>query len=246
MAGVVLLAALFARPYWSVSEFSAEDHSVIVLIDRSASMGAGRNGKTPWDLARKRAREITRAIPAGTALHLAYFDASGVTPASPGDLETSGSVSLAGTDYGPALTWARDLAVAAGNSRCLVYLVSDLQRSGIRRPIDNPLPDSAMVTIVDVGRPLTRNLAVDDVQVEQTDLRPGTPVTVAARIANCSPFPARGVRLTLSLDGISPGRADGQPRSPRAEGRTISAAARTTRPLPRGRQHHRSGRLSPR
>ena len=85
-------------------------------------------------------RSFTR-FPAGTALHLGYFDANGVTPASPGDLDASGSVNLAATDFGPALSWARDLALAAGKTHCRVYLLSDLQRSGIRRPLENPLPE---------------------------------------------------------------------------------------------------------
>ena len=60
------------------------------------------------------------------------------------------------------------------------------------------------MTIVDVGRPLARNLAVEDIQMERTDLRPGMPTTVAARIANTGSFPARDVRLSLSLDQFSP------------------------------------------
>ena len=60
------------------------------------------------------------------------------------------------------------------------------------------------MTIVDVGRPLWRNLAVEDVQVEPADFRPGVPTTLAARIVNTGSFPTRDVRLTLSLDQVSP------------------------------------------
>ena len=177
---------------------------MILLLDRSASMGAGREGKTPWDLARQRALKIIEDLPAGSSLHLAYFDANGITPTAPAELRASGSVSPAGTDYAPALDWARDLVLAAGRQRSMVYLLSDLQRAGIRRRPDNRSRTRATVTIVDVGRPLARNLAVEDVQVELADLRPGVPTTLAARIVNTGPFPARDVRLTLSLDQVSP------------------------------------------
>ena len=85
-AGVLLLAALFARPYWRALESPAEAGAVILLLDRSASMGAGRKGKTPWDLARQKARKIIDELPAGSTLHLAYFDASGITPTTPEEL----------------------------------------------------------------------------------------------------------------------------------------------------------------
>ena len=83
----------------------------------------------------------------------------------------------------------------------MVYLFSDLQRAGIRRRPDSPFPDTAAVTIVDVGRLLSRNLAVEDVQVEQADLRPGLPTTWAARIANTGAFAARDVPLFLHWTG---------------------------------------------
>ena len=199
-AGVLLLAALFARPYWRALESPAEAGAVILLLDRSASMGAGREGKTPWDLARQKARKIIDELSAGSALHLAFFDAGGISPMTPEELLASGAVGPAGTDYSPALDWARDLVLASGRPRSMVYLFSDLQRAGIRRRPDSPFPDTATVAIVDVGRPLSRNLAVEDVQVEQADIRPGLPTTLAARIANTGLFAVRNVGLTLSLD----------------------------------------------
>ncbi len=204
VAGVLLLAALFARPYWKAPESPAEAQAAIVLVDRSASMGAGPEGKTPWDLSRQRALKIIQELPAGASLHLAYFDANGIAPTTPEALRASASVSFTGTDYAPAFDWARDLILGAGKQKTVVYLFSDLHRSGIRRRPESPFPDSATVTIDDVGRPLARNLAVEDVQVEGTDLRPGVPTTLAVRIANTGSFAARDVRLTLALDQLSP------------------------------------------
>ncbi len=178
--------------------------SAIVLLDRSASMGAGREGKTPWEVARQRALKIIDGLPAGSALHLAVFDSGGITPTTPEALRAGGAAGLGGTDYGPAIDWARDLVLAAGNQRSIVSLISDLHRTGIRHRPDAPFPPSATVAIEDMGRPLARNVAVTDVQVETRDLRPGLPTTVAAEIVNTGSFPARDVRLILSLDNVSP------------------------------------------
>ena len=65
-------------------------------------------------------------------------------------------------------------------------------------------PPNVEVELIDVGRPLTTNLAVEDVLAEQTDLRAAQPVTVAARVFNAGVFPARDVRVRLSLEGKPP------------------------------------------
>ena len=58
--------------------------------------------------------------------------------------------------------------------------------------------------MIDVGRPVSRNLAVELVQAEQTDLREGKPVRVVARVFNAGLFPARDVPVTLALEGMNP------------------------------------------
>lgn len=89
VAGVLLLASLFARPYWKAPESPAAGKATIVLIDRSASMGAGPEGKTPWDLARQRVLKLIDQLPQGSPLHLAYFDANGVAPTTPREMRES-------------------------------------------------------------------------------------------------------------------------------------------------------------
>ena len=85
-----------------------------------------------------------------------------------------------------------------------VFLWTDLQRAGLRSPLDPGFPAGAQIDVIDVGRPLTRNLAVELVQAEQTDLREGKPVRVSARIFNAGLFPARDVPVKLALNGIRP------------------------------------------
>jgi hypothetical protein len=115
---------------------------------------------------------------------------------------------LAGTDYTKALNWARDIVVASRRLKRQVFLLTDLQKCGLGPPVANAFPPNAEFELIDVGRPLTTNLAVEDVLAEQTELRTGAPVIVTARVFNSGVFPARDVRVRLSLEGKPPVETD--------------------------------------
>jgi hypothetical protein len=200
-AGVLLLALLFARPYLRAPEVPGSEREVVILIDRSASMGAGAAGATPMDRARRQADELIRGLPDGTTVRLASFDAERVVPAPAERVDPGIRPGLAGTDYTKGLAWARDVVVASRRSERQVFLFTDLQRCGLGAPLADGFPPSVDVELVDVGRPLTTNLAVEEVVAERTDLRGGRPVTVAARVCNAGAFRARDVRVRLALEG---------------------------------------------
>ena len=200
-AGVLLLALLFARPYLRAPEVPGSEREVVILIDRSASMGAGAAGASPLDKARRQAGELIRGLPDGTTVRLAYFDAERVVPVPTGRFDPGIRPGLAGTDYTKALAWARDVVVASRRSQRQVFLFTDLQRCGLGAPLADGFPQTVDVELVDVGRPLTTNLAVEDVVAEQTNLRGGQPMTVAARVFNAGAFRARDVRVRLALEG---------------------------------------------
>ena len=85
-----------------------------------------------------------------------------------------------------------------------VFLWTDLQRIGIRSPLVTAFPARRRVEVMDVGRPISRNLAVELVQAEQTDLRKASRCGLTARVFNAGLFPARDVRVSLVLEGKSP------------------------------------------
>jgi hypothetical protein len=204
IAGVLLLALLFARPYRTAPETKGSEREVVILIDRSASMGAGAAGGTsPFDKAQRQAAESIRGMPDGASVRLAYFDADGVEPAPTARIDRTIHPGLAATDYSKALGWARDIVVASRRLKREVYLYTDLQRSGMGPPLADGFPPTADVELIDVGRPLTTNLAVDDIVAGRTDLRDGKPVTVTARLFNAGVLPARDVRIRLALEGRS-------------------------------------------
>ena len=89
---------------------------VVMLIDRSASMGAGPRGPRRWTRPGGRRASSSAALPDGTAVRLAYFDAEGVVPVQEPRIDPAIRPGLAGTDYTKALGWAHDIVVASRRS----------------------------------------------------------------------------------------------------------------------------------
>jgi hypothetical protein len=201
-AVVLLLALLFARPYLAGAGADGRDREVILLIDQSASMAATQKGRTLFAAAQDATEKVLRDLPEQTVVRLAYFDAAGVEAAADAHIDRARQPGSAATDYAQAFRWARDQLVLSPRRRREVFLLSDLQRSGLRGASEDLLPD-VPVTVVEVGRPLIGNLAVVRAEAPQTLLRPGEPVVVTALIRNAGPFPARGVRIRLSLEGAA-------------------------------------------
>ena len=133
-AGVLLLAFLFARPYWNDRSQLGREREVVLLIDRSASMGAGKAGLTAFDKANRQASEILNDLPEGASTHLAYYDAAGVEPVPAARIEPAAKPGLGGTSYTKALAWARDIIVASPRQNRQVFLWTDLQRLGLGAP----------------------------------------------------------------------------------------------------------------
>ena len=167
VAGVLLLALLFARPYWNTPEGLGSEREAVLLVDRSASMAAGTAGSTPFDKAQVEAGQILKNLPAGAAAHLAYFDADGAAPEKEARVNSDARPGLAGTDYAKALSWARDIVVGSRRKSRRVFLWTDLQQCGISTPAPERFPPDCDVEIIDVGRPLARNLAVEAVEAER-------------------------------------------------------------------------------
>ena len=200
VAGVLLLALLFARPYRNNAAAAGLEREVVLLIDRSASMGAAGASSSPFAKAQRAAGELIKDLPPGTTVHLAYFDAEGTEAAAQAAIDRALMPGPGGTDYTQALGWARDILTGSRRARREVFVWTDLQRSGVRARLEPPLPAGVRVEIHDVGRPLARDLAVDLVEAEQTDLRKGQPVKITARIFNAGLFPGRDVPVRLELD----------------------------------------------
>jgi hypothetical protein len=229
VAGMFLLALIFARPYWSQSSAGSQDRELIVLIDQSASMDARESGPSAFARAQDAADKLLARTSEGTVTHLTYFDARGVFAADDPRGEPQGDSGgglrgisggglrgisggglrvdhrrrpgFAGTDYPATLTWARDLFVSSGRPSRRLVLITDLQRCGLGSAKVNDFPRDVEIELIDVGKSLARNLTVDDVQVRSSDIRPGKPLVVAARVFNAGAFAVKQVPVRIELTG---------------------------------------------
>jgi hypothetical protein len=101
------------------------------------------------------------------------------------------------------MAWARDQLTLAPRPYRKVFLVTDLQRSGLHRTPCPGFPEDVEVEIRELGRRPVANLAVDKAEASQTTLRGGQPVRVTAHVANTGVFAARDVTVRLALEAGS-------------------------------------------
>ncbi len=216
MACVALLACLFARPYLLGYQQKGNDRLVVVLLDRSASMGVRTQGGRLLDRAVAEAQKIVAGCSDGTELEVAYFDhtvhplgSNSLGPDGPpnstevtrdlvADLTPPESV-YSTTDYGAALAWARDICVQSGRLRKEIYLLTDLQRSGFDQMQPKPLPADVDVHLIDVGEPYPKNVAVTHAILPKSTLRPGEPLVLTASLLNAGQFAVAKVPVIVHL-----------------------------------------------
>jgi len=199
IACIALIAFLFARPYMLATEPSAGDRLVVLLLDRSASMGLG-GGTRPLDAAITEARAVLARAGAGTQLEAATFDRAVFPLAKPTDLNTASFEPTAGsTDYGTAMAWARDLLVRSRKSAKELHIFTDLQRSGLDRGESVILPADVEVHLRDFGRAFPKNVAVTGIAIAPATVRPGESVMVTASVFNASPLPIAKCPIRLHV-----------------------------------------------
>jgi hypothetical protein len=202
ISGVLLLGLLFARPYRVEPQVPGQDREVVILIDRSASMGAGPADRSSYVRAKQAASKQIEGLPEGTTVHLALFDDSGVEPMPSGNLnEAKNHPSATGTDYARALAWARDRVVSSTKKLREIHLYTDLQRSGLDHPTEADFPPGIEVEVEDVGRAIRSNVGVVDARVIRAEIRPGNPPLVSALVSNAGSFPVRDLEVNLTLEG---------------------------------------------
>jgi hypothetical protein len=200
VAAVLLLALLFARPYFGRAGTQGQEREVILLIDQSASMSATQGGRTFFDRAQEAAEKIKNDLPNETAIHLGYFDALGVVALAEARIDASRQPGYAGTDYLQALRWARDIVVNSKRPQRTIYLFTDLQRSGVRESAFDGLPSDVELEVVEIGKAILANLAVESVETIDSLIRPKQPLLVVAHLLNAGQFPAKKVQVRLVLE----------------------------------------------
>ncbi|MFN0054595.1 MAG: BatA domain-containing protein [Planctomycetales bacterium] len=200
MLAVLLLAGLFARPYWDQAVARALEQELVLLIDRSASMQGRGQGASSFERGRSRAGEALARLDENVVVHVAVCDATGVVEL-PADQLSRQEPSAAATDFGLAVTWAADVLAASNRGTKRIVLFSDLQRSGLPRTPIPSLPGNVELVVEDVGQGTARNVAVEAVAPVRSEIRPDESFRLRVLLKNHGPQTARKVPVRCSLEG---------------------------------------------
>jgi hypothetical protein len=203
---LALLVAAFARPFFErrhqvISSTGARE--VVVLLDRSSSMGYGDR----WTRAKDAARRVVNGMSAGDRATLVLFGSEASVASEPMATPdrivaaiNAAKLSSEGTRYGAALKLASQIIGASTLPRREVVLISDYQKVGWANHNEVVFPRGTVVTPVDVGAAGSSDVAVSQVTTDRDSAGQRDRVTVAARLINTGGAP-RTVSATLAIGG---------------------------------------------
>jgi hypothetical protein len=206
---ILLLALAFTRPFRETPQAAIAAGRItkahIILLDNSMSMGLGNR----WERAREAAARIIRGASQGDKAILLEF--SDITVARTELTSELGGVleqiqkGVELTDrptlYGQALKSAEKFALDAGTGKRIVYLITDLQKSGRAAEDDFRLGPGIELECVDLGSKDYSNLAVGDVRVVEGEEAQSGTFTLKPSVVNYGTRDRHNVRLTLAVDG---------------------------------------------
>jgi hypothetical protein len=197
VTALALLAAAFARPYFTDAGLALSAPVTMVAVDTSMSLSAPGQ----MDAARDAARRVISEAPATHTVGVMSFDDSATVLVAPTLDRANALAALEGLSSGPRATRYRTAlaraAEAIGQRTGRLVVVTDLQQVGRHAADEGGLPDSVTVEVAEV-RPPAGNLAV-------TTLRRDRGGVVAA-IHNYGARPAR-TTARLKVEGRDAGTA---------------------------------------
>jgi len=204
----VVLALAFARPFWpgpvGAATAGAGGREVVILLDRSHSMGYGDVWTRAQDAARRAVRDLGPADQGTVAFFASEVEVgpraaseraalvAAIDRAKPG----AGS-----TRYGPALRAAAGLLDSSRLPRREIILISDFQKSGWDRAQDARLPPGVVLKTIAVGEAGTANIAIVALAFAREGAAGGERITASARLVNRAAAPAESREVVLDVDG---------------------------------------------
>jgi len=204
---IAIVVAAFARPFLdrqlAVAPSGNDGREVVILLDRSYSMGYG----TRWARATAAARTVAHDARANDRVSVIAFDALAAQVVEP--TPDAGRVDRvlatlkpgsAPTKYAPAFRMAAQVLTASEQARREIILISDFHRVGFTPNDDVALPLRTTVRTVDVSRGENGDAAVVSVAMARQRDGARARATVTARVANLGTT-ERGVDATLELAG---------------------------------------------
>lgn len=203
---LALLVAAFARPFFErrragVSTTGARE--VVVLLDRSSSMGYADR----WAKAKDAARKAVAGLSAGDRATLVLFASDAAVASEPMATPdriiaaiNAAKLSAEGTRYGGALKLASQIVAASTLPRREVVVISDFQKIGWANHNEIVFPQGTTVTPIDLGGGASSDVAVSQVTTDRDSTPERDRVTVAARLINTGAATTT-VAATLSIGG---------------------------------------------
>ena len=206
---LALIVAAFARPFLpgggaAALAASGGARELVVLLDRSASMGYGDR----WEKARAEARKAVSALGPADKATLVLFDRNAEENVRATDdrgrLESAiGAATLTSgaTRIGPALKLAASILSRSTLPRREAVLISDFQKTGWSGAEDVRFPETMRLTPISVASDATTNVSVPSVSLARSTFSNQERVVITAGITNHGAEPVTGLPVTLAMDG---------------------------------------------
>lgn len=209
LLALLLLVLAFGRPFFrtagSVATAAGGPREVVVLLDRSYSMGYGNR----WAQAQAAAVKAFEGLAAGERGTLILFD-TGATAAVRSSLEAAQLVRAVNeaapgsyaTRFGPALKLAEGIFASSALPRREVAIVSDFQRNGWNPDDGVRMPLGTVMTPVVIGAGQEANVSVTNVSLQRLPFAGRERVVVTAALANRGENAVAGATVTLDSGGL--------------------------------------------
>jgi hypothetical protein len=212
-AAIAALVFAFSRPFVETAgagplALGGSDREVVILLDRSYSMGHGDR----WERAVGAAREVVNGLGSGDRATLVLFDTgTEVVEESTADAGVLRSAlaraepASRGTRYAPALQYAQRVLGGSPLARREITLISDFQRNAwdaeAATATSIRMPAGTDITPVNVATGEEANVAVAAVTFQRSYAAGRERVTATARVTSHGTAPGTTIPVTLELDG---------------------------------------------
>ncbi|HUF50714.1 MAG TPA: BatA domain-containing protein [Longimicrobiales bacterium] len=204
---LILLVSAFARPFLSqpadAIANAAAAREVVILVDRSYSMGYGDR----WERALTAAREAVAGLGTDDRASIVFFDASARAATQPTNEKIrlraaldSARVGAGVTRYAPALKLAQSMLSNSELQRREAVLISDFQRAGWDGGAGAQLPPGAELRAVRIGDDAVSNMVVTRVTLDRARVSGRERVAPIVHLANRGAA-AQRVNVVFELSG---------------------------------------------
>lgn len=208
IAALALMVLAFSRPWVTSGRLAAalpgSAREVVILLDRSASMGYGDR----FARAQAEAKKVAAGLGGQDKATLVLFGANAEehVRATADRIRLSQAIAAAkvgaeATRYAPALRLAQSILAQSAMPRKEVVLVSDFQKLGWEQQEDIRLPEGATITPVSVAGGQTPDIAVTSVTFATAQFSGQDRVTATVGVVNRGAAAVADVPVSIEIDG---------------------------------------------